>query len=102
VRVTISCPDEPCRAVATGSLRIPRIGPARARTITTRAPATTIAKGAKATIGLRLSRDARASIRRALRAHRRIVVKLAIRVTDAAGNARPLTRRVALRLPPGA
>jgi hypothetical protein len=36
-------------------------------------------------------------MRRALRAGRRVVADLRVRVADAAGNARVLTRRVALR-----
>jgi beta-glucanase (GH16 family) len=99
LRITISCVDEPCRAIATGTVHVPPTGRARGRTMTLRAPAATIARGAEATVGLTFSSGARAAIRRALRARRRVTVKLAVEVSDSAGNVRPLTRRIALRLP---
>jgi hypothetical protein len=99
VAVAITCPAEACRATTTGNVRVPRIGRTRARAITAPAVTKAIARGAKATVKVRLSTSARIAIRRALRAHRRIVVKLSVRVADSAGNARTLTRQVTLRLP---
>jgi hypothetical protein len=99
VSVKVLCRDEPCRASVTGTVRVPRIGRAQARTYKPRAVAA-IARGATLAVRLNLSTAARAAIRRALRSHRRITVQLAVRVTDGAGNAVNLSRRVALRLPP--
>ncbi|HUR85147.1 MAG TPA: hypothetical protein VMY78_07370 [Solirubrobacteraceae bacterium] len=47
---------------------------------------------------LELSRSARAAIRRALRARKRVAVTLAVEVSDRTGNIRALMRRVTLRL----
>jgi hypothetical protein len=98
VPVTISCPDEPCIAVAAGSVRVPRVGRVRAKTFKLKAKTTHIAQGAKKSVTLRLTRAARSAIRRALRARKRVAVKLDVRVADGAGNVRPLTRRIVLRL----
>jgi beta-glucanase (GH16 family) len=98
VPVTISCPDESCLAAAAGTVRVPRVGRARATTYSLRAHATTVVKGTNATVRLKLSAPAQVAIRRALRARRRVVVKLRVRVADGAGNVRPLTRQVRLRL----
>jgi beta-glucanase (GH16 family) len=96
VRVVISCPDESCRATMTGSVRVPQLGRTRARTYTTTATAT-LARGTKVAVRLRLPDRARAAITRALQAHRRIVVKLGVRVSDGAGNVGVGTRRVTLK-----
>jgi beta-glucanase (GH16 family) len=98
VAVTIACRDERCRATATGVVRVPGRHGERARAYTSAVVATTIAKGAKVRVRLRLSKRARGAIARALRARRRIVVKLGVSVTDDARNIRPLTRNVALEL----
>jgi beta-glucanase (GH16 family) len=97
VAVTIACLDEPCRATATSTVRVPKTGRARARTYKPAAIGTSVAKGQKVTVRLRLSRAARASIGRALRAHKRVFVTVKVRFADGAGNSRSLTRRVALR-----
>jgi hypothetical protein len=95
--VTISCPDEACRATATGSVRVPMLGRLRAKTHRTRTMTTAIAKGTRRTLEVKLAGSARAPITQALRAGKRIVLKLSIRVTDSAGNARTLTRQVVLK-----
>jgi beta-glucanase (GH16 family) len=97
VVVTVTCPDEPCRATATGTVRVPRIAHARAATYRSRTTTPTIAKGRKAAVKLKLSRSARAAITRALRAGKRVVLKLGVRVADKAGNVQPSTRQVTLR-----
>jgi beta-glucanase (GH16 family) len=97
VAVTVACPDEPCRASATGTIRIPRLAGAKARTYVLVAAPARIAKGRRATLRVRLSRPARAAITRALRAQRRVVVRVGIRVDDRAGNSLPRTRRIVLR-----
>jgi beta-glucanase (GH16 family) len=97
VVVSVSCPDEPCRATATGTIRIPRLGHARATTYRPSAATTSIARGMRVPVRLRLSSHARAAIMRALRADKRIVLKLGIRVADSAGNVQPRTRQVTLK-----
>jgi beta-glucanase (GH16 family) len=98
VGVTISCPDESCRATAGGTVRVPQRGGRSATSYAPRAVTTAIAGGARATVRLRLHTRARAAIRRALRAGRRVALRVRVDVADGAGNSRPLTRRVALRL----
>lgn len=55
-------------------------------------------QGYPVTVRLRLSSRARVTIRRALRARKRMVAQLHVRVVGDAGNARTLTRQVTLRL----
>ncbi len=98
VHVTIGCRQEACRAIATGSVRVPRLTRARAATYRLEAIMATIAEDAHVTVKLKLSGRARRAIRRALRARRRIVVKVDVRVADRAGNLRSLARRIALEL----
>jgi beta-glucanase (GH16 family) len=97
VRVTLSCPDEACRATAAGAVRVPRLGRGSARTYASGTVTTAVPKGANASLRLTLSRGARAGITRALRAGRRVVMKVAADVADGAANRRSLTRRVSLR-----
>jgi hypothetical protein len=96
VVVTISC-EEACHATASGAVRVPEFGSAHARTYHTKVSRRSIPKGKKATVKLKLSPSARVAIRRALRAGKPIVIKLSVRVADAAGNAQTLTRQVKLR-----
>ena len=84
VAVTVSCPDEACRAVATGNLKLKRA-------------TKSIRKGGKATLKLKLSKKARRAIRRALRKRRKVRAKLKVTVTDAARNSRVLRRTVRLK-----
>jgi beta-glucanase (GH16 family) len=97
VVLRVMCPDEACRATATGTVRVPRLGKARAAIYKPWARTTMIAKGAMAAVKLKLSRSARVAIARALVAGRRIVLRLGVRVADTAGNIRPSTRHVTLR-----
>ena len=57
-----------------------------------------VAGGGTATVRLSLGPKTRAAIRRALRAGRRVVVSLQIRIADGAGNARTRTRQIRLTL----
>jgi len=98
VRVGVRCSDEACRATATGSVQVPRIGAAKSRRFTLTKAVRGIGKGPTATLAPKLSYPARVAIRRALRRHRRITVRLRVKVADAANNARTLTRQVKLRL----
>ena len=99
VVVRVTCRDEPCRATATSTIRVPRVGRARARTYRPTA-ALAIRAGTATTVRLRLSASARAAIRRALRSRRRVSARVDVRVSDSAGNARTLSRQIAIRLPP--
>jgi beta-glucanase (GH16 family) len=98
VTVTISCPDEACRATTTGSVRVPKLGRARARTYTPKAITREIPRGRKVSVKLKLAGGARAAVTRALRARKRSVAKLVVRVADRTGNSRTLSRHVALKL----
>jgi hypothetical protein len=98
VTVRIGCPGEACRATTSGTLRIPRLGNAKAKTYRLAAVTTNLAKGTTATARLVLSPTLRVAVRRALRAGRRIAVTLRVRVADEAGNGRTLTRQFRLRL----
>ena len=97
VALTIACPDEACRATSSATVRVPRLGRAKAKTYHTAARTTLLDRGGRATIRLTLSRTARRAIARALRARKRIVMTLTVGVADGAGNRRTLTRRVTLR-----
>jgi hypothetical protein len=97
VFVRVACRDEPCRASATGTIRVPRIGRAEARTYRPTALAVVIGRAATATLRLKLSPGIRSAIRRALRSRRRVSAALSVRVVDSAGNARRLHRTVALK-----
>jgi hypothetical protein len=97
VAVTVLCPDEACLAAVASSVRVPRVGRARARTYTQRVVTRPLAKATRLTVRLTLSKRARVAIGRALRARKRVFVTVRVRVADSAGNVRSLTRRVALR-----
>jgi hypothetical protein len=96
VRVGVGCRDEPCNALAQGTVIVPnrflsrrfRLRPARARGI----PA-----GVRRTLRLRVPRRALRGIRRALRARRRIAVRVTVTFTDAAGNRTIRRRTIRLR-----
>jgi beta-glucanase (GH16 family) len=96
ISVTIGCPRENCRASTRATIR--PLWPSVSPTYRPRRVSTTIAKGYPVTVRLRLSSRARVTIRRALRARKRMVAQVHVRVVDDAGNARTLTRQVALRL----
>jgi len=94
--VTVRCPDEDCRATATATVFVPKLGRAAARTFRPTPSTAAIAKGMTGAFRLKLSRGARAAIARALKARKRVVLKVRIRVADSAGNTRVRTRRVML------
>jgi hypothetical protein len=97
--VTITCVDEPCLATVAGAVRVPRVGRSRARTYRPATVARPIARGGQSTVKLKLSKAARAAITRALRARRKIVLAIGVRVADRAGNARTLTRSITFAKP---
>jgi len=76
VALRVTCRDEPCRASVTSTIRVPRIGRARARTYRP-AAGVAIGAGTAATVRLRLSATARAAIRRALRSRKRVTARVA-------------------------
>lgn len=98
VRVRVLCRNESCRATAAGTVRVPQVGSARTKRYRLKKATAYIAKGRKPTLRPRLSKAARRAIKRALRARRRIIVKLRVTVVDKAGNKRTLGRRVRLKL----
>jgi beta-glucanase (GH16 family) len=97
VAVVVACPEEACTARTTAVVRVPRIRGARARAYTPTARTASVARDARVAVRLRLSRAIRRAIARALRAHARSVARLRVRVADAAGNARTLTREITFR-----
>ena len=96
ISVTIGCPRENCRATTRAAIRPvwPSAGPTRRLA----SVSTTLARGIPVAVRVRLSSRTRMTIRRALRAHKRMVAQLHVRVVNDVGNARTLTRQVALRL----
>jgi hypothetical protein len=89
--------DEQCTLLATGRVLVSR---SRARSsaaipLRTRSAKTTVVANTRTTLRLRLSRATRRAVKRSLsRPHRRAFVRISLRATDAAGNARRRTLRV--------
>ena len=81
-----------------GTIRVPKVGRAKARTYKLKAVAGALAIGGKGTVRLKLSKTVRSAVRRALRARKRVTVKVVARVGNRAGVARALTRSVRLKL----
>ena len=98
VRVGVRCTSEACTASARATVRVPATRGHRAKTYTlTAARSVSIAKGATKVLAPKLPALARAAIRRALTAHKRVSVRVTLTVKDAAGNAASRTRVVRLR-----
>jgi len=76
---------------------VPKVGRAKAKTYSLRPTTKAVAAAATAKIKLKVPAATATAIRRALKAGKRIIVKLKIRVVDEAGNTRMLTREVRLR-----
>jgi beta-glucanase (GH16 family) len=96
--IRIACLEEACRSTVTAAVRVARLRRAPQTTYRSGRRTARIAPGATATVQLRLSRAVRGAVRRALRHRRRVLLKVVVRVADGAGNARVLTRHVALKL----
>jgi len=75
VRVAVFCPSGRCTATARATIRVPRVARATGRTIKPRAAAI---GGAKVAFRIRVDRRARVAIGRALRAGRRVMLRLDI------------------------
>ena len=95
VTIRVRC-DELCAVRASGRVLMTRSAhAAAARVLSTRTAKATLAAGAPKTLRLKLSKATRRSIRRSLaRPGRRATVRIVVRATDPAGNARSATRRV--------
>jgi hypothetical protein len=95
VSVRARC-DEQCTLRATGRILISRTrARSAASALRTRTARTTVVANTRTTLRLRLSRAARRSVKRALaRPHRRVFVRITVRATDAAKNARTRHLRV--------
>jgi hypothetical protein len=91
VHVKVTCPEEPCTAVASASGRV------RAATIRLRPVSVEVAAGSTRTLKLRLTRRQLAAIHNALSAGRRPRMKVTVRVRDGAGNSLERAVRVTAR-----
>jgi glucose/arabinose dehydrogenase len=92
VTIRVRC-DELCAVRASGRVLLTRS--AHASALSTRTAKATLAAGARRTLRLKLSKATRRSIRRSLaRRGRRATVRIVVRATDPAGNARSAARRV--------
>jgi hypothetical protein len=96
VSVRVRC-DEQCSLRASGRISITRTRArkAAASALRTRTAKATVVANTRTTLRLRLSKPTRAAVRRSLaRVHRRATVRIALRASDAAKNARSRTVRV--------
>jgi hypothetical protein len=98
VAVGIRCPDEPCLATFSATVRVPLTGRTGAKTYRLKAVTAAVLTRATETTRLALPAQARAAIRRALKRGRHVVVRVRVEVADRAGNTQRLTRQIALRL----
>jgi hypothetical protein len=97
VKVAVACLDEPCTARASGRVHVPKLRHGRARMFTLRGTTGPVARGSTVMLKLGIPAKARAAIRRALRAHKRVTATIQVVVADAAGNERAITKRVRFR-----
>jgi hypothetical protein len=93
VTLVVGCKLEACVARATGA-----VSAGGAQPIATGKVTKSIAKGAKATLRLVLSKKARTSAARALGKRKKVIAKLTVVVRDGAGNPTVLRTIVRLRL----
>ena len=97
VTLNVVCTSEPCRAVVSATIRVPRLGRARAKTLRFRSVSANLRRNARRTIRLQVSSTSRSTILRALRLRKPISVRISVRVSDTAGNGRTLRRTVRLK-----
>lgn len=97
VFVDVTCVNENCDARLTGKALVPRIGMTNAKTYTIK-KAMKLKKASRVRVKLTLSAVAIKAIRRALKARKRVSVRLAIVATDAGKNKRTLSRVLKLKL----
>ena len=91
VLVTVRCPGEACSASATASVALPR-----GRTLRLASSRREGARGQRLTLRLTLASDARAALRRALRAGRSPRALVRVLARDAAGNRTVVRRTIRL------
>ncbi|WP_445149935.1 hypothetical protein [Baekduia sp. Peel2402] len=95
VAVTVSCPDAACTVDASGTMSAP--GAAKVYKLTS-IRGRRLAKGAKATLKVKLPAAARSAARKALARHHKVSVTIRITVRPAAGGtAKVLTRKIRLK-----
>jgi hypothetical protein len=96
VSVTIVCTDEPCKARGQATIRVPKVGSSRTKTLKLSATGS-LAAGARGTLVFRAPSSAARLIRGALAKRKRITAKLTVAVADAAGNHKSYSWSVRLR-----
>jgi putative cell wall-binding protein len=94
VVVTVSCTSEPCKAVASATVTVPKIGKIAGKTFKLPSITAQLDKGAKRTFRLKIAASTRARILQALKKRKSVSARLTVVVSDAAGNKRTLTRTV--------
>lgn len=90
IRVRVSCPSEPCRVVAGGSVSAQGMGSFRLRGATSQ-----LAQGGSVRLEPRPVRRALRAVRRALRDGRRVTARVTVSAVDVAGNR--TVRRLSIR-----
>jgi hypothetical protein len=97
VSVSVACPVEACTATVNATVRVPRLGATRAKVYKLKTLTRPIARGAKRKIALRMTTTSSRAARRALRLHKRVIVRFKITTRDVAGNKTIRTRDVRLK-----
>ena len=95
LRLSISC-ESACTAVVRGSVRVPKVGSAKAKTFRLKSVSAQIAKDARKQVKVSMSKSMRRAIGRAIRARKRVSAKLTVTVSGA-GSSQTLTRTVRFR-----
>ncbi len=95
VSVTATCSDESVTATVSGTASVP--SGHLVKRIQIKKVTKVIEKARKTTLRIKLPSKLRNGIRRALRAHKRVTVKLKVVVRDAAGNGKTTSRTLKLR-----
>lgn len=90
----ITCTSEACTASTAGSIRVPKAGSTKAKTLKLKSVRTTIKRGGSVTVTLKLSSTARGAIKRALSRGRATNAKITVTIADAAGNTRALRKTI--------
>jgi hypothetical protein len=81
LRLTVSCPSEPCSVRVSGLLRIKGRKASKTKRVTR-----TLGAGDQATLTIRLSARQRRAAAKALKADKAVSVRFTVTATDAAGN----------------
>jgi surface antigen len=97
VSITVACPDETCRVVATGTVFVAKGRSRKPHGYPLKATSKTLLTGEKATLKLTIPVKTRRIVKRALTAGRAVAAKLTVTVSDSAGNPRTLLREIELK-----